>query len=143
MTCGHGSRCGCSQIGQVAIVQKDCFNKACSRGKSQHHPVQAGQADPRIVEEAGADLDGKAVEAFNIGCFDIHFAICLRNFHRQDRRHDHSLFRQSDECLFDHINQGTAQSHLSAKFGLGHNSNVMGHSGILSPLCRQGGYPDR
>ena len=58
-------------------------------------PVEARQAELRIVEEAGADLDGEAVDAGHIGGLHVDLAAMLGDVEPQDRRHRHRAWSRA------------------------------------------------
>ena len=63
-------------------------------------PLTLGRPSFGIVEEAGADLDGEAIEARHIGGLHVDLAAMLGNVEPQDRRHGDGLGRQRLEGVF-------------------------------------------
>jgi hypothetical protein len=59
---GNGT-CGCgAHIGQIAVVQQQRLHEAGPCRQHHHQAVGRGQAERRVAEETGADLDGEMVE---------------------------------------------------------------------------------
>ena len=108
---------GGADIGEIAIVEQQRLDQPGSCRQQHHHAVDAGQAELRIVEEAGADLDGEAVDARHIGRLHIDLAAMLGNVEPQDRRHRHRQSGQRAESVLDAGDGVEIERHDLAQFG--------------------------
>ena len=79
-------------VGQIAVVEKHRLDDSGFRVEQHHQAVQAGQPAFRIIEEAGADLDGEAVEAGHVGGLHVDLAAMRLDRHGEDRRHHDAAF---------------------------------------------------
>ena len=134
---GDGSRRRRADVGQIAIVEKQGLDESRRRGKQDHQAVEARKAEPRIVEEAGADLDGEAIEAGNIGGFHVDLAMGLGDRHGQDRRHDDFARRQRREGVLDDLQRVEVERDAASQVGLGQDGDVMRHRRCLSARGRR------
>ena len=139
MSCSHRPGGGGPQIGEVAIVEKHRLDQPGFRGEQDHQPVQAWQSQCGIVEEAGADLDGKPAHARDVGGFHVHLALRLGELHRHHRRHHHAPVRQRAEGCLDHVHGLGVECHRPAQLRLCHDPDVMRHN--VSP--RSPSRPER
>ncbi len=130
MAGGGGSSGGGAHIGEKAIVEQKRFHEPGFRRKQDHQAVEARQADFRIVEETGADLDGEPVETGNIGGFHIHLAMNLRNVHGEDGWHDDVARGERAEGFFHHVDGFEVEPNGLAQIGFGQDKNIMRH-GVL------------
>src|SRR5690606_14496719 len=105
--------------------------------EKDHQAVEAGQAELRVVEEAGADLDGEAVEAGDVGGLDVDLAMGVGNGHGQDRRHDDAAFGQGGEGAGDDVDCREVEADDGAQIGLGKHGDVTRHGDVPSPDSRR------
>ena len=94
-------------------------------------PLRLGQAELRVVEEAGADLDREAVEAGDPGGLDVDLAVHRRERHRQDRRHDDAAGVEGGEGALGDVDGGEVERDGAAEVGFGDEEDVMRHAGGL------------
>jgi hypothetical protein len=128
---GRDRACGRrAHIGQIAIVQEHGLDQPGLRRKQHHKTVQARQAERGIVEEAGADLDRKALEARNIGGLDVDLAIGVGDRHRQNRRHHHLARGERGESPLDRVDDGEIEPHRRAQLVFGQDGDVMRHKAL-------------
>jgi hypothetical protein len=127
MLCGHGPRRRRAQVGQIAIVEKHRLDQTGARGKQDHQPVEARQAQFGVVEEPRADLDRETAHPRHIGRLHIDLAMRLGQVHRHHRRHHNAAIRQRAEGLLDHPDRLEVEIHRAAQLGLGHDPDVMRH----------------
>ncbi|MEY9586875.1 hypothetical protein ABIA15_005696 [Sinorhizobium fredii] len=125
-------------VGQVAIVDEQRLNQPRAARQQYHHAIGARQADLRIVEEAGADLDREAVEARHIGGLDVDLAAMLGNIEPQDRRHRHRPGGECVEGILDAGNRLAIKRHDAAQLRLGENRHpchaASSRNGSVSPF---------
>ena len=123
---------GRAHVGQVAIVEQQRLDQPGRRRQQDHHAVGRGQADLRIVEETGADLDGKAVKVRHIGRLHVDLAMMFGNVEAQDRRHRHRQGGERPEGVL-HTGDGVeVQLHDRPEIGLGEDRHA-GHAARSRP----------
>ncbi len=142
MACGDRPGRSRAHVGQIAIVEQQRLDQAGPGGEQDHQPVEARQAELRIVEEAGADLDREPLEAGNIGGLDVDLAIGLRDRHRQDRRHHHASRGERGEGPLDDADRVEIEMDDPAQLLLRQHRHVMRHRPVPSPSQRRGRHPD-
>src|SRR5579885_1740323 len=121
-------------IRQIAVVEQHRLDEAGAGAQQHHEAVEARQSALRIVEEAGADLDGEAWDAGDIGGLHIDLAVRLGNVEAQDRRHRHRLGRERVERRLDDGDGVGVDGDAAAKLRLGQDDYLSHPRTSLSPI---------
>lgn len=140
MVCGDRASRRRAHIGQIAIVQQDRINQPGFRRKQDHQPVQARQAQFRVVEKAGADLDREPVKTRNIGGLYINLTIGVRQCHGEHRRHDHLAARKRGKCLLHNFDCRQIKRHKVAQIMLGEDLYGAFHAPIIAGIPPYSSY---
>ena len=128
---GDAAGGGGADVGQVAVVEEERLDEAGGGGEEDHQAVERGQAELRVVEEAGADLDREAGEAGEERGLDVDLAVHCRQRHREDGGHDDAAGVERGEGALDGVDGGEVERHGATELGLGDDQDVMRHGGGL------------
>ncbi len=116
-----------ADVGEVAVVEEQRVDEAGLRREQDHQPVEARQAELRVVEEARAHLDREAVEAGDVGRLHVDLAVRLRDRHRQDRRHHDAARGERGEGPLDRVDRLEVEADRLAEIGFRRDQDVMRH----------------
>ncbi len=88
----------------------------CSPKNSTIMPLRRAD-ELRVVEEAGADLDGEPGKSRHVGRLHVHLAAMLGYVEPQDRRHGDGLRRERGEAVLDAADSREVERYERAQVG--------------------------
>src|SRR5471032_1323289 len=95
---GDRARRSGANRGEITVVEQHGLSQSGTCRKHQHEAIETRQTEGRIVEKAGTDLDGKAIETRQPRSLYIDFTGMLGKIETKDWRHGHGFRRERKKC---------------------------------------------